>query len=370
MQTEINQIKSLIDQSKVILITTRSQASYDEIATGLAWLGWLRAKGKQVEFIVEHSQLELFHWLPLAQDIQSAGQYEHKHFILRIKTDNFELGEIRYDVSEKYLDIMLGAKSGTITPKDISPLKADFPFDLVITLGASDRNALGTLATEYGEQLQKVPIINIDRRADNNNFGQINLVNITATSLAEICYQLFQPDIDAQLAHYLLTSMIAATRSFQSPQVSPDTLRLASELMIKGAKRDEIVLNLYRNKNLATLKVWGQILSRLKQEDGVVYSFISRDEIAKATLDWWGLCQELILTSPQAKVAVLLYQQEFEQTTVHAVARENFDLTILLSRYQPKGTRRQVEFSTKQALPIIEKEVVATLTEKMKTIQQ
>lgn len=368
MQSEITQISSLIDQAKVILITTRSEGSYDEIATGLAWLQWLRAKGKQAEFIVEHTQLSMFQWLPQATEIQPAGQYEHKHFVLRIKTDNFQLGELRYEVGEKYLDIMLGAKSGTITPADIAPLKADFPFDLVITLGAADRNSLGQLATEYREQLQKVPIINIDRRLDNANYGQINLVNITATSLAEICYEIFKPQLDAQLAHYLLTSMIAATRSFQSPQVSPDTLRLASELMVAGAKRDEIVLNLYRNKNLATLKVWGQILARLKQEDGVVYSFVSRDEVADATLDWWGLCQELILTSPQAKIAVLLYQEEFEKTTVHAVARENFDLTILLARYQPKGTRRQIEFAIPQALPTIEKEVLALLAEKMKTV--
>ncbi len=369
MQTEISQIQGLIDHSKVVLITTRSQASYDEVATGLAWLQWLRAQGKQAEFIVEQSQLEMFHWLPQAKEIQPAGQYEHKHFILRIKTDNFKLGELRYDVGEKYLDIMLGAKSGTIRPEDISPLKADFPFDLVITLGASDRNSLGKLNSEYGEQLQRVPIINIDRRADNSNFGQINLVNITATSLAEICYELFKPKLDAQLAHYLLTSMIAATRSFQSPQVSPDTLRLASELMVAGAKRDEIVLNLYRNKNLATLKVWGQILARLKQQDGVVYSFISRDEIAEASLDWWGLCQELILTSPQAKIAVLFYQQEFEETTVHAVARENYDLSILLARFQPQGTKRQVEFAIKQALPTIETEVVSLLADKLKTVQ-
>jgi hypothetical protein len=368
MQSEITQIQSLIDQSKVILITAPSEASYDEVATGLAWLQWLRAKSKQAELILEHTQLSVFSWLPQAKEIQPAGQYEHKHFVIRIKTDNFKLGEFRYEVGDKYLDIMLGTKSGTITPADISPLKADFPFDLVITLGVAERSSLGQLATEYREQLQKVPTINIDRRPDNTNFGQINLVNITATSLAEICYELFKPNLDAQLAQYLLTSMISSTRSFQTPQVSPETLRLASELMIAGAKRDEIVLNLYRNKNLATLKVWGQILARLKQEDGIVYSFISRDEVADATLDWWGLCQELILTSPQAKIAVLLYQEEFEKTTVHSVARENFDLTILLSRYQPKGTKRQVEFSIDQALPTIEKEVLALLAEKMKTI--
>ena len=65
------------------------------------------------------------------------------------------------------------------------------------------------------------------------------------------------------MATALLAGMIAATNSFQSPQVTPQTLELASQLIVRGADRQKVIESLYRTKDIDTLKNWGKVLSRL-----------------------------------------------------------------------------------------------------------
>lgn len=368
MVSEQEQIKKLIERSRSVVITARENCGYDEVATALAWRHWLAEQGKQCEIIIDHQSIEQFRWLPDSQLIQT-GSSSHHHFVVRIDTSKVELKELRYEKGEGYLDVLIGTKSGNLSPENVQPLTPNFPFDMIVSIGAVDKASLGRVYLDNKDAFERLPIINIDRRVDNTNFGLVNAVAITATSLGEISYELFDRTLDRQLAHYLLTGMIAATDSFQSPLVTPQTLSLASEFIVAGAKREEIVLNLYRNKDLATLKLWGTILSRLKRQEGVVYSFITRQEIGGADPAWWSLCQDLILTSPQAHIAILFYQKEFEETEVHVVARENFDLTVLLSQFKPDGSRRQVQFIEKVALPDIETRVLLVLAEKMKAIQ-
>ena len=358
----------LIERSRSILVTARQNCGYDEMASALAWRHWLLEKGKQCEIVIDHNSPEMFRWLPDYQVIQT-DQAAHHHFVVRLDTSKVEMKELRYEKGDGYLDVLIGTKSGNLTPADVRPLETNFPFDLILSIGAVDKISLGKVYQDNKNAFGRVPIINIDRQVDNTNFGLINVVAITATSLAEISYELFDRMLDRQLAHYLLIGMIAATDSFQSPLVTPQTLSLASEFIVAGAKREEIILNLYRNKDLATLKLWGTILSRLKRQNGIVYSFVTRQETGATEVSWGSLCQDLILTSPQAQIAILFYQKEFEQTEVHAVARENYDLTVLLSKFKPEGNRRSVQISFPKALPSIEQDVLATLEEKLKLIQ-
>ncbi len=371
MTSELEQITSLVDRSRSILITTRSDARFDEVASVLAWYRWLKKKDKQVEVVIDHKLVSQFHWLPGAENIQtpSSDKRSQHHYVLRVRTDQAKLAELKYQVKDKYLEIHLATKEGSLKPEDVEALTTDFPYDLVITIGASDLASTGQVNTLYQEQLAKVAIINIDRRLDNRSYGQLNWINVTAASLTEMCYELMQTQLDSDSAQLLLIGLIAATESFQTNRVSPDTLQLASKLMIAGAKRDDIVLKLYRTRDIATLKLWGKLLSRLKKSGDVVYSFIARDEIASTTVNWSDLCEDLILTSPEAQVAVLFYQREFDTTVVHVAAREAIDLTKLLARYPVQGSKRGVEFPLALPLPEAEKEVLQVLGEQMKLIR-
>ena len=367
MTSEKQQVLKLMTDSRHVLITTRHQADYDEMATGLAWLAWLKQKGKRADLVVDNDNLKRFDWLPESQQIKLC-EHQPQRFTIRLKTDDFKLGELSYELKDNHVEIYLTPKEGRIEPHHIEHVKDNFPYDLVITLGAPDLNSLGRVGQDYRQGLLETPIINIDRRPDNTNYGQLNLVELTATSLAEICFDFFEPELNKTLAYYLLTALISATNSFQTPQVTPQTLKIASQLIVAGAPREEIVLCLYRTKDLATLKTWGVILSRLEQRGPLVYSQLSPADLGEQTIDWKALSDELILASPTAELAALFYEQAPDKIIVRLHAKANYDLMALLGNFQPTGHKRYVEFELPGSLPQVTSQVVDQLLNKLKLI--
>ena len=365
MKTAKEQVLDLVNGSKHILITTRHQADYDEVATALAWLAWLKMKGKEVNIVLDNDNLGRFDWLPESHHLTLCEHLPRK-FTIKVKTDSFKLRELSYELKDDCIEIYLSPKEGRIGSPDISHQENSWSYDLIITLGSPDKNSLGKVFEEFREDIQKTPIINIDRRSDNSNFGQLNIIDLLATSLAEISYEFMKEDLDKTLAHYLLTGMISATQSFQTPRVTPKTLTIASELIVAGAPREEIVLCLYRNKDIDTLRTWGIMLSRLEQKQQLVYSYVTKTELNGKGVDWKALANELILASPTAVVACLFYEQSPEQTSVRVYAKENYDLLAMLEKLNPQGNRRYVEISLAKSRQQAIEEVVALLTEKLK----
>ena len=133
---------------------------------------------------------------------------------------------------------------------------------------------LGSLNEHNADLFFETPKINVDNKAENEYFGAINLVDVTATSVAEILAGLLQ-EYEAQLLDEdillpcLLTGIISKTQSFQHVQTTPRAFLKASELVaLEGGRQQEIIKNIYKTKPLSLLKLWGRALARMKiQED-------------------------------------------------------------------------------------------------------
>ena len=158
-----------------------------------------------------------------------------------------------------------------------------FPVDLIFVLGAKSLEDLGGLYEQNTDLFFETPKINIDNRAENEYFGQINLVDITVTSAAEILAELLQKYeeqlMDQDIATCLLLGIISSTRSFQHVQTTPKAFLKASELVALGARQQEIIKNIYKTKSLPLLKLWGRALARMKilEDEKIVYSILSSD---------------------------------------------------------------------------------------------
>ena len=117
----------------------------------------------------------------------------------------------------------------------------------------------------------EVPLINIDHQSSNENFGQINLVDVTASSTSEIVSRTLEQNypeaLDEEVANCLLTGLISATNSFQENSTTPKTLLAAANLMDKGAKQQEIIRWLYKTQSFNALKLWGRVMAKLKLEE-------------------------------------------------------------------------------------------------------
>jgi hypothetical protein len=187
--------------------------------------------------------------------------------VIKVDTSQAEVKELRYEKNEKDLKIYLSLKRGGLREKDISFNFLNPKTELLIILGAKNRESLGSFFEKNPQLFYQLPILNIDHQPGNENFGSLNLIDLTSPSLCQIVSALIEeidPNlIDQDVATYLLTGLISATQNFQSPKTTPQTLELASSLMERGASHQKIIQHLYKTSSLSQIKLLGQILEKL-----------------------------------------------------------------------------------------------------------
>lgn len=143
--------------------------------------------------------------------------------------------------------------------------KFDFSkHDLLVTLDSADWYMVS------GDKQTLKPdinIIKIDHHETGQKYGMINLIKKDISSNAELMYYLYQDwavKITKDIAMALLVGIIGDTGAFRYPNTTDKTLRLAADLMEKGADKELIVASIYSNLDIKILKFWGEILREMK----------------------------------------------------------------------------------------------------------
>lgn len=162
----------------------------------------------------------------------------------------------------------------------------------------------------------KIPYINIDHHASNDNFGTINLVDPAACSTVFLIYHLLLDlglPIDRQLATCLMHGLYFDTGSFMHPNTDDKVLMMAYDLASKGADFKRCARELFHNTPINHLKIWGVALERLKiNRDHVAISHLKKEDFVKYGADKEALSgiMNYINSLPEAKFSMLLAEDE------------------------------------------------------------
>lgn len=363
---EIEQIKKLLEDKKHILITFGKESKTDAIGSALGLSLYLKKNGKRVDIVSDGFSLpRSLKFLKGVEKIAPGFTHLQK-FIITIDAKEAGVQELSYDVKDEKLRIFVTPKKGFFTKEKLRTAQSDFKYDVIITIGSPDLESLGKLYDNNVELFYKVPIINIDNSPKNEHFGQINIINLTTTTNAEIILSLLQKfgdeNIDSNIATALLTGIIAATRSFKSDNMKPHTLGAASKLIELGAERDFIVQNLFRTRSIAALKLWGKALTNLEidPELGLVYTSVTKDDLIRTSAekdDIPEIIDELIANSPEAKITLLLFEDPAitNPYTLHGimVTDRGFNALSLLQNFKPTGSVNYATFKVTD-IPLLE----------------
>ncbi len=373
---ETQQLNQLLEKSRHILLVLNSTQNIDSICGAVAWKKWLEKQNKQVDIIADNFVLpKNLRFISGAEEIQPQISHLQK-FIVRVDVTNIKIDTLSYDIKDNWLSIYLTPKQGIITKNELRTAQSTLKYDLIITINAQDLESLGKIFFNNTDLFYKVPIINFDSHPGNEHFGQINFVELNATSVSEIIFktlnQLSAPHIDADIATALLAGMISQTQSFKTTNVTPHTLNTASQLMNLGADREKIVKHLYRTKSISSLKIWGEALTHMESDPnlGLVWTTITREDFARAGAnedELKELIDELVNNSPEAKLILLLYENTKGENKVHGFlhADKQRDAKLLLQSFQPEGNKKTASFTMNNKTI---KEVELEVVEKIKKI--
>ncbi len=277
----------LLKASQRVLIALPANPSGDTLGSSLALAEFLRKVDKEVTMLCQTTDYGRFSFLPGIDKIEHKMSLP-KNFVISVRTDKTKLDELSYDVGDTKVNVYMKPKQGVFTPEDVS-FSAEAPaFNLIICIDTPSLELLGDLYANNAEIFFQLPKVNIDNHINNENFGTINIVDVTAASTAEIVLEILKNYeaalIDRDIATNLLAGIISETHSFQHNKTTPNSFLRASELIGYGAEQQEIIKNLFKVKELPVLKLWGRAMARIKTlpEYQAIYSVVSLQDIEKS----------------------------------------------------------------------------------------
>lgn len=288
-------------------------AGGDAVASALALAGILEKHNKNVD--IASPDFVLPKWASclsgaekIKNNIQAAGFSK-----ISISISESGIKDFSYEISNDFLNIHLSPKEGILNLRNLKTENGLWQYDLIIALDTTELSLLGGLYEKNKPLFDTVPIINIDDSPENENYGQINLVDIKNSSVAEIIWRLIEKskNLDEKIIDCVLAGIIAKTKNFRRPNINPQTLRVAGNLLSLGAQREKITDGFYRTRDISALKLWGRTLARLKSENNITWALLARTDFIHSggtENDLPDVIHELLTNSPNAETIALIFE--------------------------------------------------------------
>lgn len=320
-QTPKQQAVELIKKAQRILAVSHKNPDGDALGSLVALKIALEKIGKKVTIACGDKPVKLYSFLPEIDKLEDKVDAS-KDFVISLGLEHARVEKLGYRKSESGdgIDILVTPKDGQFEPDDVTVKGVLSSYDLVIIVDTPNLERLGSLA-QPADIFYEIPVINIDHHPSNENFGQVNWVELVATSTCELMVSLLEAlggsnvIIDQDIATALLTGLIYDTSSFQNVNTTPKALTIAAQLVASGARQQEIVRNLYKTKSLETLKLWGLVLSNVKEDKmhRFLWSKVTKEEVASLGADessLSGVIDELLKSATDVDFVVLLSERD------------------------------------------------------------
>jgi len=315
------QIIELINRSEKILILPSTPVDGDAIGSAVSMYMVLRKLGKKVTVVCNEVVPEVLSFLP-DTNVLEEKLLSSKDFIVSIDTRKIKVEQVKSQVEENKVNIIITPKDGRFTEEEISFTEGQEEYDLIITVDTADLKQLRTVYEENMDMFHEVPVINIDHHISNEYFGKINYVDIMSASTTELLLPLYEKFeeafnvelMDEDIATLLLTGLITDTGSFQNANTTPKAFAHAAQLIAYGARQQEIIQQIYKTKQLSQLKLWGRLLSKIQTDEKykIVWSTVTQDDFkeTKSKEEETGdIIDELMTNAPGAEVIVLIKER-------------------------------------------------------------
>jgi phosphoesterase RecJ-like protein len=240
--------------------------------------------------------------------------------------------------------------------------------DLVIALDSSDPSRMGDIYDEA--QFADLPLMVVDHHITNVYFGDVNWVEPTCCSTAEMVFHLtraLHEPLDETLATALLTGIVTDTRGFRTSNVTPAVMHITGQLMDAGAPLTTITERTLDTRSMSLIKLWGRALDTVELADGVI-SAINSLEMRQ---DLGGIIRaeglvSFILGAENAKIAAVFTEMPDGKVECSLRARPGYDVARIAFEMGGGGHPPAAGCTTDGDLPGVRRKVIAMLQEEVR----
>lgn len=159
--------------------------------------------------------------------------------------------------------------------------------DCIIVL---DCGNVARISADLNLETRNYTLINIDHHISNDNYGDFNYVDSHSASVGEIVFKLLnllEVSIDVNIASCLYTSIITDTGSYRYSNTTSITHDIAGKLIDTGINFSDIHRNVFDNKKLERIKLYGLAINTIKlyDNDQICIMYISQEMLKSLGLE-------------------------------------------------------------------------------------
>lgn len=198
----------------------------------------------------------------------------------------------------------------------------------------------------------KVPVINLDHHASNDNFGTLNIVDLNSASTTILVYKMFNflgIKISPPAATAMLCGIYNDTGSLMHGNTTLEVFEITGKLVELGGRANLVARSLFRTTPVQTMRVWGKALERVTINDqGVVVSVLTQSDLKElnAKSDDISGVVDFINSVPGSKFTVLLNEDEKGNVKgSFRTRRDDVDLAELAGKFGGGGHKKAAGFT-------------------------
>ncbi|MGH2924196.1 MAG: DHH family phosphoesterase [Solirubrobacterales bacterium] len=200
-------------------------------------------------------------------------------------------------------------------------------------------------------------VLNIDHHHDNTRFGTVNLVDVDASSTAEIIYELaglLGVDLTPEIANALYVGLVTDTGKFMYENTDARSHRMAAALLETGVDVNDLFRRLYEHAPLEKLRLTARALEGIEvhERGALAITYISKADY-EATRASEVLTEGIIdhlRTIDGVSIAAVVRDKADESGSARKVSLRSTDGRVDVSEIARKhgggGHRRAAGFGT------------------------
>lgn len=193
----------------------------------------------------------------------------------------------------------------------LHPSRIGGRFDTFISVDASTPDRLGTVLDVAPKPYR---FIVIDHHVTNLGFGDVNWVSPGDAATCQMLLRLADAlgvSLTPVMAQIILTGLVTDTLCFRTANTTSATMEAGMRLLALGANLAEITENILDQRSFAVLRLWGEVLDHVQQEEGVLWVTMSLQEFAAAGIDDYedGSLSSMLIRTQDADVSATFIEK-------------------------------------------------------------
>ncbi len=220
--------------------------------------------------------------------------------------------------------------------------------------------------------IKQKTIINIDHHRSNNAFGALQIIDERASSTCEILYGIYKSlriKVNHHLAEILYCGLYNETGGFTYPNTTPESLKIAGELVDMGIKPAPLI-KMLNAKTLAGTKLLSDVLGNIEIKQGIGIMVLLQKMLKKnrARISDTENFISFIQAINGVRVSIFL-REEKTGTRISLRSDGIIDVNRLAQKYGGGGHRLAAGIRLKMEIGPAKKEILKAVRKEMRRVR-